>query len=667
MVAILLLGVVYAALQIHQSLDQGKLGHPATYDDSMYFVDGLERVHALYDYGPLQLLEGWWKSPPHSPWSTLVAVSGFALLGVQAWAPSVAASVVLIVALAVLVIVTRHLSISHAVLIAIAGLTWPIVSYLVIDIRPDMVWGLSVAAFCATVSGGATRALTRPVAFWAGALLAFALLAKTSTFPVTLAVAGAVCCATLVARLRSDPASSRAHLRILLLVAIVAAALTAPHYLTAGRRILLYIYQNMFGDYAHIWRLPLDARGHLLYHLTGWGGATMMGAWLWLTIATFALFVLAIVRRGDRDMAWGSACYGVGVVVAFMAVTLPAHKSHFLGAIFPAMLLLGWISMTIYLVDTLEGVRRGRMWSLVLLVLLAGAGVATFRSNSTIEFGVPDADRFADMRQRHADIQSIFAALERNDITSGRVFFAASATYLNATTLRYYALARRLDGMEFHDEVLLADSGSALARASQSSAVLVFTADFDEVGRQLPSSNPTRLTEILKAVESDQQFRLATTIRAHRGTGEARLYLRRSQFQITERAEGLRRPRFQITERAEGFGAQEGPYPRQSLPAVRWGLGPVSRFVIPASEHPTQLVLEAQTPHAGEVLTIRVNGLERLQYAFTATNSPEVIAVPLSPPTGDEWKVEFEYSKWNLRTEVDQRKFAVLFRRIQWW
>jgi hypothetical protein len=53
---IIAIGVLFTVLQVQQSLFQGQLSLPITYDDISYFVDSMRRLNRFYDQGLARLV-----------------------------------------------------------------------------------------------------------------------------------------------------------------------------------------------------------------------------------------------------------------------------------------------------------------------------------------------------------------------------------------------------------------------------------------------------------------------------------------------------------------------------------------------------------------------------------------------------------------------------------
>lgn len=70
--------VVLAGLMcLHASMILGPLAMDLPYDDVVYAIDGAQRLGVLERNGLGAFLAGLWNEPPHSPFSTLLAVFAF--------------------------------------------------------------------------------------------------------------------------------------------------------------------------------------------------------------------------------------------------------------------------------------------------------------------------------------------------------------------------------------------------------------------------------------------------------------------------------------------------------------------------------------------------------------------------------------------------------------
>lgn len=644
------LAALFVVLQMHHSLDQGPLAFPVTYDDSTYYFEGLHRLYLLYDAGIQALATDYVARAPHSTWSAAVAFVGFAMFGPVDWAPIGTNAIVLAVAAVGFAVATRDIAIRYALAIFLAVLSWRYTGHLAMEARPDMVWSLAVVSFAAIASRLAVHDLSRR---WlaAGALLfALALISKMTTAPVTAAIAVTLASVILLLRRRSMARSWGAAARPLLWMLGAGALIALPVYLVSARTIAAYVYENVFGDRAGIWELQMSLADHALYHLSGIGGAAMMSEWLYLWIATLAICIVLVWRRKEREVVRIAAPFAAAFVMAFLAVTVPAHKSPHIGAVVPAFFLVSWIAMAVYLVRCLGVDAHGaRRRAVDLIWLFPLVGIALFQWHATLRFG-PNTPTRALEAQHHRDtVQRILADLERSGVIQSEAFVVGSAPYINAMTMRYYATQRRRPAPTFTDDLFSSDLEQLERRIATAAAVVVFSDDNQEVSRWLPAGDPgvqRHAAASLAALGSElESFRYPSL----RG-GEARMYVRLGQFHGIQAGQGL--------------GPIEGPYPQWKLPVVRWGFGPASQITHPGSTAAAVLAIEAQSPLPDQVITVVVDGRNAGTLRFSKANEPEMFTLPLGVLAADS-RITLNYAKWTEPSPADPRRMAVLFRKLQ--
>jgi hypothetical protein len=110
-------GILFTAFALQWSFQNGRLTRDPSFDDVVYFVDGMERMQTLYDHGFGGLLRGLFRNPPHSPWSTGLALFSFLVLGVHDWAPYLVNGILVVLFLGLSLLVARPRGIVLKVLI----------------------------------------------------------------------------------------------------------------------------------------------------------------------------------------------------------------------------------------------------------------------------------------------------------------------------------------------------------------------------------------------------------------------------------------------------------------------------------------------------------------------------------------------------------------------
>ena len=83
------LAVVFTLLAVHWSERNGRLAQDSTYDDVGYMADAVNRLQTLDTGGVAALTGDLAHHPPHSPFSTLLALTSFETLGLSDWPPYV--------------------------------------------------------------------------------------------------------------------------------------------------------------------------------------------------------------------------------------------------------------------------------------------------------------------------------------------------------------------------------------------------------------------------------------------------------------------------------------------------------------------------------------------------------------------------------------------------
>jgi hypothetical protein len=87
------MAVIFTAAMVHNSRLFGRLIKPPSYDDCSYMLDAATRLRMVQTQGIVPFAARFFANPPHSPWSTLLGMASFMILGMRNWAPYAANSV----------------------------------------------------------------------------------------------------------------------------------------------------------------------------------------------------------------------------------------------------------------------------------------------------------------------------------------------------------------------------------------------------------------------------------------------------------------------------------------------------------------------------------------------------------------------------------------------
>jgi hypothetical protein len=422
-----LIAAAFSALIIQYSYTHGKLLCPPWYDDVSYFEDGLHRLHLFYREGIGAVLKDYVRFPPHSPFSSALAVGAFALMGVHDWAPYVANGLIIVGLLAFLDYLTRDLILVRRLALFLVVLTVPICGEAVYEFRPDI-----ASSLCAAI--GATMLIGRPptASDWryrvvAGGMFGLAMLFKPPTFPLTLIVfASAVGVSVAIEAIRYRP-PGRAIAIAAAQCATVALLVPLPHFLISWGETLNYIYEPIFGPGHAIWARQMSLEENLKYYLTGEGGQLMLGLSLWWLLGVVAAGLIGLLALGRWEQA---ARLGGLLCVCAVAYAVPTKmdvKQAFFGTTFDWLLVFAAVFvLCIWL--------RARGWLaavLVVLVLFFSLREARFRPAQNHRGS-------AVVRERNQVLEDIYGALLAEHFPFYRRVYITSTGYINAGVLDYY-------------------------------------------------------------------------------------------------------------------------------------------------------------------------------------------------------------------------------------
>ncbi len=369
---------LFTALIITQSLRQGKLSPPVSYDDIVYFIDAAHRLQILYNDGVGPCLASFFRDPPHAPLATLVPFVGFALLGMNEWAPAAVNVVWVGLLLLFIRLLLPEVPRWFYVIVTVSALAWPLTGYLVVECRPDIYAALlTVMGSVLMFQAPFLRASMRRVAIVAG-LFGAAILAKPSISPLTLFLYCASIAINLIIEGRpffDRKVLQKAALRVSSYVGITA-AIVLPYFAVAWRDTYNYIYTVTLGSQKDIWGVPMSARDAAAFYFWGPGGQFMMGRWFWIAISLVAIDTLLgpIAHRPINPRKIGLY---VIFLLAYAAVSIPSVKHQFIGVVVPTFILAFYVMACGSIAASLIRWGRYGQWGIVgfaaLLLLMTGA------------------------------------------------------------------------------------------------------------------------------------------------------------------------------------------------------------------------------------------------------------------------------------------------------
>ena len=312
----IVLSAMFTMVMVNYSMRHGRLAVGPTDDDCNYMVDALQRLSIL-DHSPKQFVHNLVQFPPHSPFSSGLAVIAFLVFGPHQWAPYVGNGLVLLLMLLIIDWLTARSGTQARIASVIFAFAFPFTGNVITEFRPDCAVGIVTALGIvllmqrSPVSAGAKNALV------CGQLLAAALLIKPTFAPFTLATFAAGWLISALFVHRKDPGVhlSSAHLlRQLSWFALPSIVIALPYYLIHFE-VVTYIKNQAFGRNKNAFELKESGMQMLRYYWDGAGGQMMLGR---------ARYVVVVLALGVLVLLWKSAIQNwrwIGGYIAVIAIT----------------------------------------------------------------------------------------------------------------------------------------------------------------------------------------------------------------------------------------------------------------------------------------------------------------------------------------------------------
>jgi hypothetical protein len=361
----------------YREIKLGRLSVPPLYDDVSYFLDAVRWVNAARDQSIFASV--WDLLRQHAPFSTLVAMIGFACFPGSFIGPYlVHAVVVFAVLLGIIWLVWRRPVLEIAAcLLAVPCV--PVVWHTVSEARPDLPSGLAIGlAAGAVVHRGVLGRSVRTLAAL-GIACALAASIKPTSFPAALVLLGgafairlfADCIAAGGLRLSVRRALSSLLWFVLPLIATTA-LLIGPALVETVTYIL-----NVFVGQRDLWTTGESFWAGLLRFSIGGEGQFGLHYWFAIGLALMLLrLVLAAIVGGAALL--DAVVLLAAVLIAYAIPSVAEIKTYYFGAMFyglfiVAMVLNGCVSLE--LVEALLG-RYGLAADMRRYLLIAGRVLA---------------------------------------------------------------------------------------------------------------------------------------------------------------------------------------------------------------------------------------------------------------------------------------------------
>src|ERR1700730_7971368 len=297
---------LYAANVIQWSIRFGRLAMDPVFDDVGYLFDGLQRLNSLDRSGFHAFCQTFISSPPHSPWSTSLAILSFALMGIHDWAPYTLNSLLIFFFLCVAWDLVGQGKAFTAAAITSTVLLLQLPFQAVLEFRPYFAVGLFTAAFSLLIlkMGCYDIESESRCHFFVGLLAGLAYLTKPSFCPHTTAmlfsaILIAEICRGLRSRARFDPWGIVRRFSVVLAGAVLIAGF---YFLLNWRAELDYFLSNTGpGKDAAIWKVRGGFWASLMGRIQGYSMDLTLGHFKKL-LASWLFFglVFSVFQRNYR-------------------------------------------------------------------------------------------------------------------------------------------------------------------------------------------------------------------------------------------------------------------------------------------------------------------------------------------------------------------------------
>jgi hypothetical protein len=370
---VLAAAVTLWALQL--SFRHGRLAAPATFDDVAYFNDGLDRLEVLQSHGLWGLLRSLWDSPPHAPFSTLLACLSMGLFGVHDWAPYLANGLIVfgIIAFTDRLLWGAPLAVRALGLALVCAL--PLTEQAVTEFRPDFAVALLNAVGVIMLLTSSLTGVRPRRRVLTGAVFGLALLAKPAMCVLTGAMLGGALGLAVLLDRRLSGAALRRLLGSAAAVGLTALAVAAPYYLRNLDHVVSYIYNSICGQNQDVWAFRGSVAEHLGYYLWGPGVRAILGPYRHLVAALLLAGAVGVLATRRREAVLRAAAFAAVLLLALVVLNSTRVKFEYYGltfyllGVFAAVLSLrlacagGW--------PRRHGLRRGALALLAFLALAA--------------------------------------------------------------------------------------------------------------------------------------------------------------------------------------------------------------------------------------------------------------------------------------------------------
>jgi hypothetical protein len=336
------LTAIVAWRSIEASQLHGRLSVPPLYDDVSYFFSAVRWTNAASDRSIFASL--WDLLRQHAPFSTLVAIIGFALFPGSYIGPYLVHAVAVFAFLFGIIWLLRGRPVLEIAACLLAVPCVPVVWHTVTEARPDLPSGLAIGLAAGAIVHRAVLARRARSLAMLGVACALAASIKPTSFPAALVLLGSAFAIRLfvdcieAGGLRS---SNRSALNALLWFVLPLIATTAVLIGPALVETVAYILDVFVGQ-RDLWTTGESFRAGLLRFSIGGEGQFGLHYWFAIGLALMLLrLVLAAIhgRAASRD----AVVLLAAVLVAYAIPSVAEIKTYYFGAMFYGLFIVAMV------------------------------------------------------------------------------------------------------------------------------------------------------------------------------------------------------------------------------------------------------------------------------------------------------------------------------------
>lgn len=617
------LSLFYTTMCITWSMKYGRLAYDSVYDDVVYLIDAAGRLDTLQSKSLYSFLTTFWETPPHSPYSTILALISFVLFGLVDWAPYALNAITLFIFLYFLFKQCKNIHFGMSLWLVLLLLSFPLCLQSIVDFRPDFANGLftALAIFSlanASDSYGDERLFVKQIRISA-LLFTAALLTKPTFFPHTIALAFVCVVSLLLAdRLLKKPL----HMG----------------FETLGRKFLLLakgiwpalIIIIAYGllTWRHYWDYLRGSTGDgELAHIFAYHGGVLntISQTLWkgsmshMLLNVFPCILLVIILTLFFSRKQWSRTYivtnfvTIGAMLASICILLYGKVDNiYFGATFQILTLF----IMIWNINQYYNIRYVR-W----MIFLFAAVLTIVRIQLPL---VPvSIEKTLDSYKASSRNREIVRIVEKNNWLNNTgssapstVFFTFSGP-VNARSCQWISIKNNLS-LGFTDSLFEPNIDKVFESAKRSDIVVATQVGSSAMYPWLPEAHiQDTLSEM---ISTDDQFMQISHFPVVNG---------KMIYVFSKKIPHPENNGFEKNIDYTGFREQEGPYAQWALPVVRWSLGPTSSIIYQSQREQNAVLRLSVRGSMDRTLEIAVNGIVVGAWKISA-NQFTIIDIPVS-------------------------------------